>query len=91
MMSAEPLNAAKLINPDALRREVQSLLDVRRGEPCGQLNVARVWFEEGHWRVVIRPTSGTIEAGDYAMTLAEVEEQIADNFGVNVILIPADA
>lgn len=45
-------------------------------------------FEEGWWRVGVRPDKAGIRADDYASLLTEVEERIRDVNGVNLVLVP---
>lgn len=45
-------------------------------------------FEEGWWRVGVRPDRAGIRADDYASLLTEVEERIRDVNGVNLVLVP---
>ncbi len=45
-------------------------------------------FEEGWWRVGVRPDRAGIRADDYASLLTEVEERIRDVNGVDLVLVP---
>lgn len=80
----------QLIDASVLAKEIQARLNQHRGEsPFLQINVEHVWLDDGHWRATVKPAKNEVDAGRYAEVLATVEEELADTFGVNVLLIAA--
>ena len=77
------------VNKTQLKKAIMDhLVRHRQESPYVQFQIDPLWFEDGHWRTIVKPRK-SLEAGQYAGILAKVEEELLDEFGVNVILIPA--
>lgn len=66
----------------------QSLLNVN-GRLNFRLNVTGVLEREGWLHVIVEPDRGGVSVEDYVGILAVIEEQVKDDLGVNVLLVPA--
>jgi len=85
-MTPAKQQAAAIIDIQQLKCRIEDLLRVQR-HALGEVSVDRVWFEDAAWRVTIMPRNGWPDG--YTDVLADVEETLFDESGVNVMLTPA--
>lgn len=78
------------VDPLRLQAAIQRKIDdAGLREPHLNLTVERPLLKDGSWRTIVHRNRDAIKAEDYATVLAEIEEQVTEDFGVNVVLIPA--
>lgn len=88
-MPRSSVSSAPLVDARILRKRVQANLNAfRNRKPFARFTALDPFFEDGYWRIVVRPSS-KVGGGDYAEVLAYVEEEIASATGINIVLIPA--
>lgn len=89
-MSDHAQTAQPPVDPDALQKAIQKKLNDHRQEPPhAHITVDRPVFAEGVWRSIVHNDEKNSSAVGYATVLAEVEEELFDDFGVNVALVLA--
>jgi tRNA(His) 5'-end guanylyltransferase len=80
----------QLVDPDLLQEEILRRFKMRQDDlPNLQVTVDTPVFQDGFWRSIVHRGESQVKAEEYATALAEVEELLFDDFGVNVVLVPA--
>lgn len=81
----------QLVDPDLLHQEILKRFKVRQQDdlPNLQVTVDKPVLHDGFWRSIVHRGESQVKAEDYATALADVEEELVDEFGVHVVLVPA--
>lgn len=82
---------SQIVDHVDLRRSIENRLTKLRQRPPKyvHLNVTDLTLQDGFWRAIVAPSKPGVRADDYAEPLAEIEEEILSELGLNVLFVPA--